>query len=249
MQFNATKIPKKITPCPIVEAVVELRFKPTSGIPKEAIPGILFSRLVSSDFSEFNKLPVTEIPEFVRENDPNLKYAALYASQHRKIPSLRFQFGPRTCTLVSGVEYTGWATLHDKLGELMRDIHTLSFVKEIERVGLRYISFFKDSNVFNHTRSSFELAGNSMLNSGTTVRSEFQLENFTCTLQISNTAQLADGQTGSLIDIDVFKSFPEGKNFEIKTFMDTAIEAHNIEKKVFFGLLKPEYLEQLNPEY
>lgn len=249
MQFKATKIPKKISPCPIIEAVVELRFKPTSGTPKEAIPGILYNKLIGTDFSEFNKLPVTEIPEFVRESDPNLKYAALYASQHKNIPSLRFQFGPRSCSLVSGIDYTGWDVLYRELSKMVEDIHSLKFVKEIERIGLRYISFFKDENIFKNTHASCDLAGNSMLESATTLRSEFKLDSFFCALQMSNTAHLSDGKSGSLIDIDVFKTFPEETDLQIEPFLGAIKDAHDLEKMVFFSLLKEEYLRKLNPEY
>lgn len=69
--------PTKITPDPIIDAVVEFRFE--SEIPPDAILGMLFS-VVRNEFSNFKKLPIAKIPEEIRRNDPQLKFAPFYQS-------------------------------------------------------------------------------------------------------------------------------------------------------------------------
>ncbi|MCE2887858.1 MAG: TIGR04255 family protein, partial [Pseudanabaena sp.] len=68
-------IPKKITPCPILQAVVELRFETV--LPSDAVFGILYS-LLSSQYNTFEKLPILQIPEILRSQDPNLRYQPAY---------------------------------------------------------------------------------------------------------------------------------------------------------------------------
>ena len=69
------QIPKKITPCPILEAIVEIRFEPEE--PDDAIFGIIYNQFKKS-FPEIEKLPILQIPDQFRSKDPNLIYKPHY---------------------------------------------------------------------------------------------------------------------------------------------------------------------------
>lgn len=58
---------------PIVEASVDMRCN--YNMPSEAIVGIIYSILVKNNFSnlQVQTLPIFEIPEPIRNSDPNLK--------------------------------------------------------------------------------------------------------------------------------------------------------------------------------
>ena len=60
------KIPKKITSCPLVETIVELRFE--SSLPPDAIFGVIYQKL-KSDYPKVDKLPILQIPEEIRFKD------------------------------------------------------------------------------------------------------------------------------------------------------------------------------------
>lgn len=68
--------PTKITPDPIIDAIVEFRFE--NNVPPDAILGMLFN-VVRDDFPEFVKLPIAELPEKIRAQDSTLKFAPFLA--------------------------------------------------------------------------------------------------------------------------------------------------------------------------
>ena len=68
-------IPTKITPCPIVEVIVELRFE--ADLPDEAVFGVIYSSF-RNETGEIEKLPILQLPEALRSTDPNLIYKPHY---------------------------------------------------------------------------------------------------------------------------------------------------------------------------
>jgi uncharacterized protein (TIGR04255 family) len=74
---------------------------------------------------------------------------------------------------------------------------------------------------------------------------------FKALLQISNSAKrpvgVNDVKSGSVIDIDV-SSETLGENFSMD-YQTVLIEAHELQKKLFFSLLKDEFITTLKPEY
>ena len=68
-------LPIKINPCPIVDCVVELRFK--ISIEPAAVFGIVYNAF-KSDYPTVEKMPVLNLPEEIRLNDPNLIYQPWY---------------------------------------------------------------------------------------------------------------------------------------------------------------------------
>lgn len=239
MDFNKSKIPNKITPCPIAEAVVELRYEPS--VPAEAIVGILFNAF-KSDFPTLEKLPILELPSVIRDSDPNLKYAA-----HYRMRSKNFQLliGPRSFAVINPKEYAGWTTYFSIIEKTFAILQGLQVISKPTRIGLRYISFFEKLDIFNNLKMGFELAGNSMIGSNNVVRSEFNYESFKCVVQLANNSVLNNTIPGSTIDIDIIKE----NDAAILTNLKANIElAHNVEKQIFFSLLKEEYLAKFSQE-
>jgi uncharacterized protein (TIGR04255 family) len=66
------KLPKKISPCPIVEAIIEIRFD--ASLPGDAIFGIIYNML-KDEYTNLEKLPILELPDAIRTTDPNLMYS------------------------------------------------------------------------------------------------------------------------------------------------------------------------------
>ncbi|MFH2124995.1 MAG: TIGR04255 family protein, partial [Pseudomonadota bacterium] len=69
--MNST-LPKKITPCPLLEAVSEIRF--SSKIEGAAVFGMLYEKLKSDYPGDVKKLPILQLPEQVRASEPSLKF-------------------------------------------------------------------------------------------------------------------------------------------------------------------------------
>jgi len=241
------KLPKKITPCPILEAVVELRF--STSLFSEAIFGLMYDK-VKDDYKKFEKLPILQLPEAVRENDPNLKY-----QPHYKLMSddYMLQIGTHVISLVHPMNsqkiYKGWGEFSKEAKTVFQKAYKLGVLGTVERLGVRYINFF-DGDVFGDLTCSFEgpfKAKNRMMGV------ELQEGPFKVVLQIASNANVQRaGETGirmgSVLDIDV----QYAKKIAIDTKGDLTkimTEGHELAKKTFFSLLKEEYLKSLEPVY
>lgn len=223
MDFNTSRIPSKISPCPIHEAVFELRFD--SDFSSEVIPGLLYNEL-KDDFPEIKKLPIMEMPQVIRDNEPNLQFAAHHVFTGQ---NFRFQVGPRSFSLVCPKEYVGWTQFKEKISFIFTAIDKIKLVKRPIRTGLRYINFFENEDIFNHVKVILSIDGNSLIGSQNLLRSEFEHNSFRCLLNINNQSKLKD-IPGSTIDIDVIKNTSTTEDVD---YTQIIYESHEVEKKYF----------------
>jgi len=236
--------PKKIENCPIVDSVIELRF--ISKIFPNAVFGLIYNSLVN-EYPNVEKLPILQLPEQLRDADPNFKFKA-----HYKITSkdgFVVQIGPDVIIIGAPNPYSGWVEFSNRIYFVIKQIHNLNIIDKVTRLGVRYINFF-DDNIFDKVNINISIGGNSLDPKNTLFRTEIKKNGYLNSLQVANNAiQMIKGKPnhGSIIDIDVFKEYNTG---EFKDFYQDEIEkAHNTEKEIFFDLLKPAFLKSLNPTY
>lgn len=240
MNFDQIKnLPKKIDPCPIAEAIIELRFD--TKLPKETLIGIIYPKF-KDKYPNFNSLPITQLPVDFIESQPNLKYAPYYKLDNK---DFIFQVGPRSFSIVCPKEYKGWPLFFQEIKWIFKQINELEIIKTPERLGIRYINFFKNLNIFENIKTELSLGGHSLIKNVNTLRTEFEVANYNCVYQITNNSLLQGKESGSSIDIDLITQ-TDLKSANYEKIID---EAHEMEKKLFFGILKDEFLNQLQPEY
>lgn len=234
-----TRIPKRISPCPILEALVEIRFEAT--VHPNVVFGLIYKAIGGNQVPE--SLPVLQIPEQVRAIDPSFRFKPHYRLNDDQFPIL---IGPDVLAIASINTYPGWETFSKKILEVLNKINSDKIVKSISRLGLRYVNAF-DFNVFPHLEFDIKLGSRS--NNGlkqTIFRTEIDQDEFKSTLQLSDNA-LVNNRMGSIIDIDTFQEGDLNNFFE--TMSDRINAGHQKEKELFFDLLKADFLETLNPEY
>lgn len=239
-------IPKKITPDPIHEAVVEIRF--STDIMPSAIFGMIFNLFKDEGWSS-KPLPILQIPEEVRIKDPGFMFKATHQlSKENAI----FAVGPRALSFSVVSKYIGWTNYRELITTKFNTIKQTGIISKVERVGLRYINFFEDVDVFDFINFEVSFSEQQKTFTQKIFRGEIADEKFTNTLQIANRMQIgiigAAPKNGSIIDIDT--SIDDTKNSKIIDEIPTVIETvHQQEKELFFSLLKSSYLSTLNPEY
>ncbi len=237
-------LPKKISPCPIVEAIVELRF--SSAVLPDAIFGIIYQVFKDEFPGEPERLPILQLPDPIRSMDPALQYQPYYKLI---AGNLIFQIGPRVTSLSNVKDYTGWETFSKRIKDAFSKVEKLKIIKSVERLGIRYINFFK-LDIFDNINLKILMNDSRLDTLQTTLKTEIQDDNFINILQIANKAQATIQKeliTGSVIDIDtVSKDIGETFFGEMENLLE---KGHNIEKKLFFSLLKKEFLSTLNPEF
>jgi len=237
------KIPKRISPCPIVEVIVEIRFEPK--IPPDAIFGLVYNSL-KGEYPQVKKLPILEIPDVIRSNEPGLKF-----KPYNQLLNENFiaQIGPRVFSLSNRKEYVGWSEFYGRITSSFSKLAELDMMSNVARLGIRYINFFR-FDIFEKINLEILMNRKALPSTQTVVRAELKDGNFKNVLHIANKAEVTiDGKRnrGSIIDIDTVleQRMPDffGKMQGILQ------EGHEKEKRLFFSLLKTEYLETLNPEY
>jgi uncharacterized protein (TIGR04255 family) len=243
------QIPKKITPCPILEAILEIRFEPEE--PDDAIFGIIYNKF-KKRFPKLEKLPILQIPDQFRSRDPNLIY-----KPHYKLIKENFlvQVGPRIFSLVNVKNYSGWDKFSQEIREVFELLSKLQVIKEIKRLGLRYVNLFENFNIYEKSNLKLLLKDVALIENpiNLTTRIASTSNEFVNQLVMVNDANVAVDNIsyeGSLIDIDTnLEPFPESAKTNFNEFIDIIERAHEEEKKLFFSLLEDDYLKKLNPEY
>jgi len=240
---NRMALPKKITPCPIIESVVEIRFD--SAIPPDAIFGVVYHSFKEIFPNKPKNLPILQLPAQIRNNDPNLLYKAHYRLSDN---IFLFQVGPKSISLINKGEYVGWSVFSPKIKECFQKVKEIQIIKDTKRFGLRYINFFEELNIYDKINLKLSLNEKSLTSNKIVLRTSLPKEEFICNLRISNDSKMEQVEKlGSIIDIDVYRE-EDGKSI-IEQFDRILEEAHNTEKEIFFSSFKEEFLQNFNPEY
>ncbi len=235
------KLPLSINPCPIIEAIFEIRFE--SSLPGDAIFGIVYNQF-KDEFQNVEQLPILQLPAAIRSQDPNLKF-----SPHYKIKKDNFiiQIGPNVFSLTNVKEYCGWKVFSEKILDTYHKVSELNLIKRHTRTALRYINILPDINVFEKSNLGINLNDTTLGSNQINFMAEIPHEHGASNLRVINFAEAIFENKpikGSIVDIDTHVQHEKFENFK-----DTVECAHSAEKKLFFNLLKKEFIETLNPVY
>lgn len=237
---------KKISPCPIIEATIQVNctffFEPDLAV------GLLFSSISNVfgiDNLRMERLPILNLPEELRRADPNLRDKPYYKINCGKYYILMGLYG-----LSFGVNppYAGWEDFKRfsiKVFDLLKD----NLVKGVSAISLKYLDFFKDINILEKANCSFSLNGTPITAIPTIFRTELPIDRFMKVIQITNGVHLRNpalriDNDGSLIEIILFT-----KNVSKENFNQAIEDAHYHQKNSFFELLTDEYLQTYTVEY
>jgi uncharacterized protein (TIGR04255 family) len=154
------KLPKSITPCPIAEAVVDVRFETT--VPEEAVFGVVYQAL-KDDFPKSTPLPLASLPADVRKADPQLANQPLHRLDGEH---LTVMVGAQSVTVGFRAEYPGWAAVSERFRTTLARVAQTGLIGKPQRFGLRYISFF-EGDILPKLTLSVSVAGEPVDGEGT----------------------------------------------------------------------------------
>ncbi len=240
--FLMKTLPKKLRKTPIHTVSFELRFQ--SDIPRDAIFGVFFN-LVRDKFSDFSNLPIMELPDTVRQNDPSLKYQPYYRLSTKEYI---LQIGPNVI-LVHPVSYISWLSLFEEVKYLLKKIWDIQAVTKIDRVGLRYVNIFPASDISSKIKLEIQFLGENHYSQNLHFRTMISKGIFNTIVLIANNASfiLEDkALSGSLIDIDTFF---EQSQLDIDSLLESVDESHKLIKTMFFSILHDKFITELEPEF
>ena len=239
-------LPKRIDPCPIIESGIEIRF--SNNINSNMIIGMVYNS-IKYDYKEIEELPILQVPIQIRKMDNNLRYQPFY-----KLVSNIFnlQIGDNVLILNHlsiDNTYIGWDIYFEeikKIVDIIKDIsiNSIKIIDSIERVGVRYIDFFENIDIFDKIK--FEIKDSLNYESEQRqVRNIYIKDNHKAIVNIMNNTKLKyiDKPLGSIIDIDV------SINNNIDNILEIINKLHLFQKEIFFNIINEEYLKSLNPSY
>jgi len=238
------RLPVRIDPCPILEAVLEIRFVTQESW--DVLPGLLFSE-IRDRYPDQLQLPLYQIPEEMRRHEPQLAHKPLLQFLSR---DFLIQFGPRVIGLVTKPDaYPGWTRLREELEWLLQVLRQASFITEGDRLGVRYIDFFQ-GNVFPGLQIGAQVQGAPLDHAELSLTTAFRHPPLAGRLVVTNGALVRRGEshaTGSVLDLDIWAG---ALDFELfANGLERFDQMHHLAKGVFFSLLKDDYLATLNPRY
>ena len=241
------KIPLKVKNCPIEEAVFEIRF--SSMFPPEAVFGI-FYQILNRNFpgSALIPQPILQLPEAVRQTDPNLLYQAHHRLQR---DNQSIGVGPRTLTFSNQKPYVGWAAWSSFIEKVVQELVASKVFNVVERTGLRYINLF-EAKLFEIADIEVKVIGSKLDSQSTTVRSEILDQDFVIILNLANNVNINScGRTFtcSALDVDVLRNLGVDNDIFGKILSQVMIDSHQKEKELFFNILKQGHINSLDPTY
>ncbi len=237
-------LPTSIQPCPVVEALLEIRF--TANIPDEAVFGVLYPDL-SGEFPKVESLPVLQLPPQIRDVNPELRFQATHRLRAEKyVVSL----GPKVFGVAILNPYPGWTEFRRKLVSTTQVLIQKALIKQAHRFGLRYISVF-DGDVTRRLTVETKLGNTRVEGRETFFRTLLERDSSEVLLQVAKDQTVKRppdfSKNGTMIDIDVSRASSDRPTLhDIETFIDAA---HLTAKTLFYELLNPDFLKELKPVY
>lgn len=239
-----TRLPLSVEKCPIIDALVELRF--IAKVNPNAVFGLIYGALLHDYPGQIVNLPIMQLPEAVRNSDPTLRFKPLYRLINKDVI---IQIGPDVLSISSPLPYIGWNLFKSHVIHIIELVNSKSIICSVIRLGHRYINFF-DGDMLPNITMQFKMTEGYRLQN-LQISTQVKDSSFENTVQFSNSSIMNLNQPnerkGSIIDIDTFKDY-SGNSFLAD--IDGEIEAaHQCEKTLFLSLLKKSFIETLKPQY
>lgn len=238
---------KRISPCPIIEANIQINC--TFAVDQDVVVGLVYSMLQGDKYGNLElsleRLPILNLPEDIRRNDPNLRDKPWYKINYGEYFLLIGLFG-----VAIGVNppYKGWDSFKSFSINIFNGLKG-SVIKGISAITLKYLDFFSNVNIFEKINCEIILNNNRITAIPTIFRTELPEDKYIKIIQITNGVHLSNpnlriNDDGSLIEISLFT-----KNVSLDNFNIVIDDAHSFQKGSFFELLSDEFLKTFEIEY
>jgi uncharacterized protein (TIGR04255 family) len=248
------KLPKKISPDNIREAVVEVRY--ISDLSFELLVGIFFAALDES-YTYTNIPPRNSAisgPVVVNERNEitfQVGVASLFYND-----KITIKLAPNMLVFSCLNKYIGWEDYRPEIEKALIQIMATNHVTKCTRVGVRYISDYAQMDLRDCTKFSFKFGLPAIESDTVAFHSEFLYNGIKVILNLNNKVPYSKLNPStkrfeivktSVVDIDVIADNLEVARVEevLKVIEDN----HLKEKEIFFGMLNDEFLNSLNPQY
>lgn len=247
-----TKLPTKLGKEPLIDVVCGVSFD--SDTPAETLlPGLLLQKLVGKQ-TKFETLPMAQLPQVLRDNDPNLKNAPLM----RIVVDERFTvlIGSKWMGVGCQMPYAGWSVFSEMIQTVFKVLEDVPSVNGVDQHSLKYVDFIKSqggTESLSRFNLKIEIASRKLSNQTTHLRTEIDEPPFlhAVTIMYPAIATQPDGVAidGVLVDVDTHRIERFTLNEFLMQLPNLLEEIHTANKTFFFNLLSETGLQELEPLY
>ena len=236
------QLPTKISPCPIIESVVEIIFDRNYAIEPNAIYGKVYDRL-KERYSGVDNLPIFQLPEDIRLKDENLKNKPWHKFYNDEFEVL---VGGSVVVIVAKKEYKGWTRYNEEIKYVFDVFKDSIIFSSITRIGLKYVDMF-EMPIINKIGISLSPAlpvdESSEIQLRTTLPEKNSLNAIIAIMNnVSIEYQGVSNKNVSLLDIDVYKTYESKDSCNYEEAIKILKESHLYQKELFFKLIKEDFL-------
>jgi uncharacterized protein (TIGR04255 family) len=243
------KLPRKIDPDRIKDSIVEVKF--TSNLPYEIYLGQVYQSL--DDTFKYTNRPALGQKNFQLPAEVPRELKLTFGTPIALFFNDKIKFEIQNGSIIFNCidKYITWDLYFPEIMNVLNQIYNSKCIVSFNRIGLRYISEYSETDIKSITKFSFSFGMPEISSDNYSFRSEYKKDNFRVILNLSSKIPTLDvdssKKTISSIDIDVISD-----NFEIldlDSLFNLIDKVHNIEKSTFFNLLQEDFLKSLNPQY
>ena len=235
-------LPKKISPDPLLSSTVELRF--TSDLSSEETLTLLRPKYMG-EFPKFSKRGIA-----TQKNDrPELEYIAEYVLSGT---DYHIFLDKNVIAFENIGAYHLWDSYYTLIQEKLKVLADTIPIKSIQRIGLRYVSFFPTADQFSEVlKFNFNVPIEGYNLENELFRTLLCKDDIKLLLNLAKNAQIERNNNvvkGVVIDIDVSQEgkLPSSIGYELFDIID---QLHTQEKIFFFSLLREDFLEKITIDY
>lgn len=249
---KAQVLPIKLGKEPLIDVVCEVRFA-SDGPASVLLPGLLLSKLTG--IGGFEALPAAQLPQMLREQDPNLRLAPFMKMTWGEFVII---VGDRSLAVGCKMPYPGWTAFKAAIFEVFPVLTTATFVKAVERHSIKYVDLFPKGDGGDRGLDQFaialQLGAHTIAREATQIRTEIHEKPFihAVTVLTAATVHRPDGSKsdGSIVDVDTHRvqEFADVAQF-VNQLPELLEEIHDANKQFFFACLSNAGLEELEPIY
>lgn len=260
------KMPKKISPDRIKQAVVEVKYR--TDFLYEISLGMFYNALDETYF--YTNRPITsqnnnkisiDVPADLMGALSNMAMSSFQTMGQSIFFNDKIKIQLQQNSIVFNClhdEYISWETYEQEIEKALSQLLKANVIASFSGVGIRYVSHYPEIDLKNCVKFTFTFGMPEIISNSYSFRSEFNYENHIAFINLHNKMPIFDSkiQQGrllsiptSIIDIDVIaKDITIGIE-DVKNIMECISNVHQKEKEIFFNLLKEEFLQTLNPVY
>lgn len=247
---SETRVPSKLTHDPVKNVTFEIKYKVYFGEMLEDFVKQLYShiKVEMSGISDPQKMQINDVPHQVRLFNPALAMQPHWILLYE---NTIISISLNSISITEKDSYSGWCKFHNKIKLFLDALNKVAVFKDSERLryGLRYVSIFENIDIFdNKIDLTLSIFGINVNKENHYIVSNWLDNDISCTLQISNNVMLApQSSKASVVDIDI--GTPDNSDLRKFSVLDSLDKFHNYEKDIFFKLLKPDFLNDLEPTF